>query len=231
MKFDHVLRSILPRRVISAIRLLQIFQHKHGHTFQQSGFPIDGKGDFQPWLTYPMIEFLNGLDLSAKRVFEFGAGSSTLYWASRAEQVVSVEMNQVWYELLLPKIPSNVELIRESDGGKYAAIIKEMGKFDVIVIDGAERYLSAYAAYQALVPGGMIILDNAEWYPNTAEYLNSLGLIEIPFNGFSPVNAFTSTSTAFITREFTITQNNEARQPPIGGRSLPVPALDDVGRD
>ena len=59
MKFNNILRFVLPRRVISAIRLLQIFQHKHGHTYQKSGFPVNGKGDFQPWLTYPMIEFLN----------------------------------------------------------------------------------------------------------------------------------------------------------------------------
>ena len=218
---------MLPRRVISAIRLLQIFQHKHGHTYQKSGFPVNGKGDFQPWLTYPMIEFLNGLDFSGKRVFEFGAGSSTLYWAARAEQVVSVELDRDWYESLLHKVPDNVQLVHEPDGGLYAGIIRDMGKFDIIVIDGAERFLSAEFASQALAPGGMIILDNAEWYPNAAEFLNSSGLIEVPFNGFSPINAFTSTSTAFISREFAISKNNKARLPPIGGRALPTPALDD----
>ena len=76
----------------------------------------------------------------------------------------------------------------------------------------------------------MIILDNAEWYPNTAMYLNSLDFIEIPFNGFSPINAFTSTSTAFISREFAVPKNNKARQAPIGGRLLPAPALDDVSK-
>jgi len=228
MKFNNILRLILPRRVISAIRLLQIFQYKHGHTYHKSGFPVNGKGEFQPWLTYPMIEFLNGFNFSGKRVFEFGAGSSTLYWAARAEQVVSVELNGEWYESLLQKVPNNVQLRHEPDGGKYSEVIQGMGKFDVIVIDGAERYHSAVMASKNLAPGGMIILDNAEWYPTTAEFLNSLGLIEVPFSGFSPVNAFTSTSSVFMSRDFSIPKNDKARLPPIGGRKLPNPALDDI---
>ena len=154
MMFIDILRFLLPRRVISAVRLLQIFQHKHGHTCHKAGFPVNGKGDFQPWLTYPMIEFLNGFDFDGKRIFEYGAGSSTLYWAARVEHVVSVELNREWYESLLQKVPDNVQLIHEPDGAKYPIVIQEFGKFDVIVIEGAERYASAVAASEALTPGG-----------------------------------------------------------------------------
>ena len=205
-----------------------MFQIEHGHTHNRFGFPINAQGNFQPWLTYPLIEFLNSLDFTEKKIFEYGTGSSTLYWASRAEQVVSVELDEKWYSSLLQKIPNNVQLIHEPNGGKYPGIIQEKGKFDVIVIDGAERYQSAVAASEYLAPGGMIILDNSEWYPNAAGYLNSLGLIEVPFSGFSPINAFTSTSSVFMSRDFSIPKNDNARLPPIGGRKLPNPALDDV---
>lgn len=229
MNFDRLLRILVPRRIISAVRLLNIFQQQHGHVRQQNGFPVNGQGDFQPWLTYPMIEFLNGLDFSKKRIFEFGAGSSTLYWAKRAMEVVSVEFDSGWFEALRSKVPGNVTLMHESDGHPYADKIRSnFGFFDVIVVDGAERYRSAKAALTALAPGGMIILDNAEWYPNTADMLAQAGLIEMRFSGFSPINAFTSTTSAFLSRDFSIPQTPQARMPAVGGRKLPTPALDDL---
>ena len=227
MSIEDILRLFVPRRLVSAIRLLEVFQHGHGHVRQIDGFAVNGRGKHQPWLTYPLIEFLDRLDFSGKKVFEFGAGSSTLYWAEKAESVTSVEMDEKWYDSLKARLPANVRLIHEPDGGRYPRRIHEFGKFDVIVIDGAERYMSAVAAREALLPGGFIILDNAEWYPNTSDYLSSSGLIEMPFCGFSPLNAFTSISTVFVTPEFSIPKNNEARKPPVGGRSLPSLALDD----
>jgi hypothetical protein len=209
--------------------LLDIFQLKHGHVRQKDGFPVNGLGEFQPWLTYPMIEFLNGFDFSNKTVFEYGSGASTLFWATRAKEVISIEFDGEWHQSLLSKIPKNVTLIHEPDGRKYASSIQKFSRqFDVIVIDGAERNRCAIAAINSLKPGGMIILDNAEWYPNTAGYLASAGLIEIPFSGFSPVNAFCSTSTAFLTRDFAFPQKIQSRRPPVGGRALPAPAFDDV---
>lgn len=222
------LRRILPWRVISAARLLLIFQGGHGHVNRRNGFPVNGKGEFQPWLTYPLIEYLNGLDFSEKRVFEFGAGASTLYWASRAREVVSVEFDAGWYAALLPIIPKNVTLFHESDGQSYAEkVTKNHGSFDVIVVDGSERYRSAQAALTALAEGGVIILGNAEWYPNTADLLTKAGLIEVRMSGFSPVNAFTSTSSIFLSRNFSIPSNALAREKPIGGTVIPGGALDD----
>lgn len=229
MNLDHMIRLVTPRRIISAVRLLKIFQRQHGHVRRIDGFPVNGQGDFQPWLTYPIIEFLNGLDFSGKRVFEYGAGASTLYWSKRAFEVVSVEFDKHWFESLQPKVPKNVCLMHESDGHPYADKIRSVcGLFDVIVVDGAERYRSAKAALSALAPGGMIILDNAEWYPNAAQMLAEAGLIEVRFSGFSPINAFTSTSSAFLSRDFSIPNLIQARMPPVGGRELPNSALDDL---
>jgi hypothetical protein len=219
---------IIPRRIISGVRLLDIFQQKHGHVRQHDNFPVNGNGEFQPWLTYPIIEFLKSFSFSGMKIFEYGAGSSTLYWAAQAQHVFSVEHHGAWYQSLLSKIPNNVTLVHESDLGKYAGTINQFPEqFDIIVIDGAERHQCAKAATQMLAPGGMIILDNAEWYPKTAEYLASTGLIEIPFSGFSPNNAFCSTSTAFLSRSFSFPLKADSRQPPVGGKALTSPAYDD----
>lgn len=224
----NLLRKILPRRLISAVRILLIMQRGHGHVNRHNGFPVNGRGEYQPWLTYPLIEYLTGFDFRQKRIFEFGAGASTLFWASRANHVESVEFDRGWFDELAKIIPDNVLLNHESDGVAYARrILESDGVFDVIVIDGAERYRSAEAALQKLARGGMVILDNAEWYPNTADLLCSAGLVEVRFSGFSPVNAFTSTSSVFLHREFAFPLVSDARQQPIGGVSIKGGALDD----
>jgi hypothetical protein len=160
-----LLRKVLPRRLISAFRLVTIIQNGHGHVRQRNGFPVDGIGQYIPWLTYPLIEYIKGLDLGRKRVFEFGSGASTLFWARRAKQVESVELNRAWFDELLPIVPANVLIHHEPDGILYAnRILNTEGPFDIIVVDGAERYRSAGAAIQKLAKGGMLILDNADWY-------------------------------------------------------------------
>lgn len=42
---------------------------------------IDKLGNPIPWYTYPAIEYLKTIDFSRKLVFEYGGGSSTLWWA------------------------------------------------------------------------------------------------------------------------------------------------------
>jgi hypothetical protein len=122
-----------------------------------------------------------------------------------------------------------VTLIHQPNGHIYARTPSQLNrKFDVIVVDGAERFRSSQAAIAALAPGGMIILDNAEWYPNSADLLASSGLIEIAFSGFPPINAFCSTSSAFLSREFAFPRKaRKARIIPVGGRQLKSLALDD----
>jgi hypothetical protein len=229
LQLQSLVRAVVPRKLLVSARLYKIFFGGYGHVRRVNGMPTSGDGTFQPWLTYPLIEYLKGFDYSSKDVFEFGAGGSTLFWADRARSVTSVEFDQGWYDVLKDKLPANVTLLHESHGQKYAASAKQFSprRFDVVVVDGAERYLSAQTALEVLAPGGMVILDNAEWYPNTANMLAAAGLIEVRFSGFSPINAFTATSSVFLSRDFAFPLSEAARRPPIGGTSLPNGALDD----
>ena len=57
--------------------------------------------------------------------------------------------------------------------------------------------------------GFMIILDNSDWFKNTSKYLrDELNLIEVDFHGFSPINAYTLTTSIFISRNFKFTPKN-----------------------
>ncbi|WP_082727960.1 class I SAM-dependent methyltransferase [Burkholderia mayonis] len=227
-KIQRIVRAVVPRHAIVALRLWQVFLRGHGQLKSKDGMPVSGEGTYQPWFTFPLIEYLNGIDFSRSDVFEFGAGASTLYWARRAKSVTSVEFDRGWHKALQTKLPSNAAVYHESDGHRYADFPLSLSrKFDVVVVDGAERYRSALTALKVVSPGGMIILDNAEWYPNTANMLEQAGMIEVRFNGFGPINAFPSTSSAFISRHSTLSSLKHARAPGVGGRALPNGALDD----
>jgi hypothetical protein len=153
-----------------------------------SGRPVGADGQPIPWYTYPAVEYLEQLDFSGCSVFEYGAGNSTLFWAARAGQVISVEDDEGWHRLMLSKVPANCRLIHQEDLARYVDAIEEFpAGFDVIVVDGAARGLTrlkcARAAVPYLKPGGMIILDNADWLPESARTLRNAGLIEVDMTG------------------------------------------------
>lgn len=80
-------------------------------------------------------------------------------------------------------------------------------KFDIIIIDGIFRNLCAKEVSSLLnvesSEGAMVVLDNADWHQNTAKFLrNEVGLIEVDFHGFSPINDYTLTTSIFLSRNF-----------------------------
>src|SRR5262245_66641616 len=75
-----------------------------------SGLPVDAAGRPLPWLAYPAIEFLARRVQPEWRVFEYGCGNSTLWWASRVREVIACEHDRAWAERLRPQLPANVTL-------------------------------------------------------------------------------------------------------------------------
>lgn len=177
--------------------------------------PIDKENNPIPWYTYPAIEYLKQLDFTNKTIFEWGSGYSSLFWAKRAKEVVSVESDKKWFNIINKNKFNNLKIIFcEKKDDYIKAIINQNKKFDVIVIDGEYRYECAKNAIKCLADGGMIILDNSDWFPKTIEILRSYGLIQIDFNGFGPINNYTWTTSIFLSKNF----NFKINQPqPIGG--------------
>lgn len=205
----------MPHHWRKAWRLFKILNFDYGHLKSVAmDKPLDSDGLPYPWYTYPAIEYLKQLDFSDKAVFEYGCGHSTLFWGARAAQVVSVEHNQQWYDLVRAKLPGNCTLIHAPESDDYAAAIARSGQqFDVIVVDGLvagrTRLKCARAAVPCLRDGGMIILDNSDWLPESAYHLRSVGLIEVDMTGFAPINDYTCTTSFFLHRNFAF----EALQP------------------
>ena len=202
----------------------------------------DENNGYLPWFTYPAIEALKNWDLSDKRVFEYGSGYSTLFWASRAQEVISVEHNPQWEQKIAGLAPANAKIILApideakndyhpsaetlAELARYAETIDQSGgRFQIIVIDGYARsrvrYRCARAALPHLDDNGLVILDNSDWLPATAMFLRQSGLIEVDLSGPVPGNDNHQTTSFFFTRQFDF-KSAGPRQPlpPIGGNVM-----------
>lgn len=211
---SHAEAIEMPKGEIYLASCINILRNVYGYVFSvEKGLAVDKSGGYLPLYTYPTIEYLTQFDYRDKRIFEFGAGASTFFWMERAGQVVSVENNQDWYSKLKVQIKSNVTLIFAQNQAFPAAIDSQEGLFDVIVVDGfGYRFDSAVQALKKLAPGGFIVLDNADWHPNTAALLKSAGLLQVDMSGFKPCESHTSTTSIFFRRDFDF-KTLEQRQP------------------
>ena len=204
--------------------------------------PIARDGAPVPWLTYPAFAMLDRLAQPGLRVFEFGCGHSSLWWARKASEVVSVDHDLAWLEPIrararpnqtllhrpshAPSEPVPPELVPDvealvagqwssgdpefdtvhghncSDFLGYATSLLAwpQGYFDVIVVDGMARSLSAYFAARWVRPGGLVVFDNSERAEYDAGYrwLHSLGFARIDFWRPGPVNDFAWCTSLFI---------------------------------
>jgi hypothetical protein len=161
----------------------------------REGTCIDAEGNPLPWMTYPAIEFIKKRIHENMSVFEYGCGESTLWWASRVKDVISVEHDKEWFEKTARRIPKNVTIfhIELEYDGEYSRKIKEYRRnFDIVVIDGRDRVNCVLNSWEALKPSGIIIFDNSDRkeYEKGYNFLFDHGFRKIEFVGFTPIVNF-----------------------------------------
>ena len=163
-----------------------------------SGEPVDRNGRPIPWITYPCIHFLETRIQSSHRIFEYGSGNSTLWFAKRAKSIVSVEHDRDWHRYMKRKLPDNARIRYVPLGDSYPkAILDEEGFFDIIVIDGRMRVSCAQRALNRLGRTGVLVWDNTDRkeYARGIRYLRNKGFKQLDFVGqfpSSPRNSVTS---------------------------------------
>ena len=209
----------LSTKWIPSLKAARVLWRDYAHLESvKSQRAVDAEGNPLPWYTYPAIEFLRQLDFSDKTVFEYGSGMSTLFWAGKAKRVVSVEDDEQWCGTLRNLLPANAELIYEPDLANFPGIISSRGEFDIIVVDGPARGRTRLKCCHAALPhlgeGGLIILDNSDWLPESAKTLREHGLLEVDMTGFAPICGHVQTTSLFFHRAFAVS--------PLTGRQ-PVP--------
>lgn len=152
-----------------------------------------------PWLVSGAVSRIEAFLRPEHRVFEWGGGRSTVFFARRAASVVTVEHARKWHRRLAARIeeldlrnvtlrfieprepargdppaPSPARPARWNDPEAredkpefraYADAVLDYpdGRFDLVLVDGRARVACARNALDKLAPGGLLVLDNAEW--------------------------------------------------------------------
>lgn len=191
---------------------------EYGHRFTvDSGIPLNISGEPLPWYTYPAIEFINSLDISSCTVFEYGSGVGTRYWSKRVKKIVSVENNKEWYQKTKGEKIRNLELIFEDKIEEYPKTITKYGRFDIIVIDGINRIECSKLAISHLRSGGIIILDNSDWYKKATKYLAKKSSMQVDYMGIGPVNNYMWSTSVFYFNNKNNIPRKRVLPKPIGG--------------
>jgi hypothetical protein len=210
---DSFRRWIVPRvppRVYWLLRRLVCFVSPLMYAVQSgqlrsavTGKVVDRRGGPLPWLTYPAIDFLGSLAYEGKKVLEFGSGYSTLWWAQRADSVISLEADQRWMDAMADQMPANATVLPlpTDPTDRYHRTVDVVGflaehvrgqKFDVIVIDGVDRVGTARASLPYLAAGGIFVTDNSDSHmqPTGAmpllDVFRDVGMRRVDFYGMGP---------------------------------------------
>ena len=139
---SRVAGRVLPRPLFSALRRLGTalltplrFSLATGH-FRSSlaARAVDRVGNPIPWYTYRAVSLLANVSFDDRRVLEFGAGQSRLWWAKHAREMLALESDAQWVRRLQERLPHNVRLAQVADDAH--GIGKHLGSdpFDVIII-------------------------------------------------------------------------------------------------
>lgn len=208
-KIKAYLASCIWRKIPTDLRFsadcLKILNRRFGYRRSvKSGLPLDAENNPLPWYTYPAIEYLTQFDYHDKKIFEWGGGYSSLFWSQRAEKVISIDDNAEWAEKIgRESKKDNLKIKNIQDKTEYIEAIKEHDeKYDVIIIDGKFRFNCAEICNIYLEEGGLVILDNSDWFPKTAGLLKNRGFFQVDFSGFGPCNNYTWTTSLFFRKGF-----------------------------
>jgi len=132
-----------------------------------------------PWWVWGAVDHVKRVLQPDWRVFEWGSGGSTLWFAQRVADVSSMENNPEWYEktraeLAQYGLSANVWLQCEENLPDYAAEIEWHAAPDLVSVDGRNRASCLRYACGTLKPGGYLVLDNSE----RAEYQDAMHLLD-----------------------------------------------------
>jgi hypothetical protein len=136
-----------------------------------------------PWISFGALDFLRKYVRPSHRVFEYGGGGSTLWFARRARAVLTMENHPDWHRTLTAKLVkrgfSNTTCeLHVLSGDTPLAFERdpffrriESGTWDIILVDcycghdasryGFTRPFALDLAFKQLSPGGIIVLDDS----------------------------------------------------------------------
>lgn len=144
---------------------------------------VTGRPD-EPWWTRAAITWMDEHLSREMSVIEWGAGASTPWLAARCGRLRSIDNNPLYRDMA-------TAALKEAGfpGDRYSVELYPLtaryyecatGKFDAAIVDGRLRVLCCKRVAECLVPGGILLLDNAErqQYAPAREMLSSWPVIK-----------------------------------------------------
>lgn len=138
----------------------------------------------KPWIALGAIDYIEQHAKRESEAFEWGCGGSTVWFSQVFSHVVSVESDSAWRDLVAkvvededlraaihysPVVDHTVDPVANE---AYAAVIEQYtdAQFGLILIDGPvnSRLACAHHALGHMLPGGLMVLDNAGSQPHLA---------------------------------------------------------------
>ena len=147
--------------------------------------------DYMPQINPLAIEFLESIVQPDWKVFEYGSGQSTIFFARRVAEMVSVEHDTTWVNWVNEQLTKDGLAIKylylppaPGEGGRdpsdplsychtahgaanwkpYVSAIDAYpdSYFDLVFVDGGARSSCIWHAHSKIVPGGYLLLDDSE---------------------------------------------------------------------
>ena len=141
------------------------------------------EGDYKPFISDNATAFFEEIVEPKFRVFEYGSGESTIWFAQRAAYVITVEDVKEWLKMVLERLkdlgldhkaeglympwemgPDSLQMIQE-----YAESINQYpdNSFDLVFCDGLAHARSRCPALvmSKVKVGGWLVIDDVGWNP------------------------------------------------------------------
>lgn len=163
---------------------------------------IDKNGNPIPWCTYPFIKFIEPRLKKDFTVFEYGSGNSTIWYAKKVKQIISVENDEAWFKVVSKLLPSNARLLfsRLEYDGEYCRMVKKQNsRFDIIIVDGRDRVNCVRQSIEYLSERGVLIFDNSHLdnYSEGIKFLNENDFRSVDFWGLAPITGHNTCTSIF----------------------------------
>lgn len=150
----------------------------------------------EPWIASNAFRYLRATLVPSARVFEWGAGMSTVWYDRNCAEVHAVENNAAWHREVEARTGrAKIYLL---EGSAYVAKIHEFPPeyFDLVSVDGFQRHECCRAALGHLKTGGLLLVDNTDKDRTTGGDLfrtdellcSATGLGVLRFVGWAPGN-------------------------------------------
>ena len=131
-----------------------------------------------PWWPYTLPPWLANSLPAGARVYEFGAGGSTLWLEDQGFSVTSVESDPGWFthlrrcvrrpstDVVLIAAASHGSISSSIDPGYFDGYVSHISQFaddtfDLVVIDGRCRVAAGTTSMTKVRPGGLLLLDDS----------------------------------------------------------------------